>query len=117
MSLLNHLSFEEQAAASAISMISKRGLDDNDNADAAGGMMRPAKMARSVEYVAPIMMAAAAPVVAAPAAVAPSAPPASVAGELQPAPYFYYRDHSMDVDEDPLTPLTPPGRVPNFPAK
>lgn len=37
--------------------------------------------------------------------------------ELLPRPYFYYRDFSQDVDPDPLTPLTPPGRVPNFPAK
>jgi hypothetical protein len=37
--------------------------------------------------------------------------------ELLPAPYFYYRDHSTDEDDDPLTPLTPLARVPNFPAK
>ena len=36
---------------------------------------------------------------------------------LAPAPFFFYRDHSQTPDEDPLTPLTPPGRVPNFPAK
>jgi hypothetical protein len=36
---------------------------------------------------------------------------------LQPNPYFYYRDYSKCVDPDPLTPLTAPGRVPNFPAK
>jgi hypothetical protein len=36
---------------------------------------------------------------------------------LQPNPYFYYRDYSRCVDPDPLTPLTAPGRVPNFPAK
>lgn len=36
---------------------------------------------------------------------------------LQESPFFYYRDHSADVDDDPLTPLTPPGRVPSFPAK
>lgn len=37
--------------------------------------------------------------------------------ELLPAPYFYYRDHSTVQDDDPLTPLTPLARVPNFPAK
>lgn len=37
--------------------------------------------------------------------------------ELQPYPFYYYRDFSREIDEDPLTPLTPPGRVPNFPAK
>jgi len=37
--------------------------------------------------------------------------------ELKPFPFYYYRDHSTDEDPDPLTPLTFPGRVPNFPAK
>mmetsp|Transcript_17926 Transcript_17926/g.26530 ORF Transcript_17926/g.26530 Transcript_17926/m.26530 type:complete len:380 (+) Transcript_17926:16-1155(+) len=37
--------------------------------------------------------------------------------ELFPAPFFRYRDFSREIDPDPLTPLTPPGRVPNFPAK
>lgn len=37
--------------------------------------------------------------------------------ELRPAPYFYYRDHSTEADEDPLTPLTAAGHVPCFPAK
>jgi hypothetical protein len=36
---------------------------------------------------------------------------------LQPYPFFYYRDFSTEKDPDPLTPLTPPGRVPTFPAK
>lgn len=36
---------------------------------------------------------------------------------LRDSPYFYYRDHSLERDADPLSPLTPPGRVPNFPAK
>lgn len=35
----------------------------------------------------------------------------------EPFPYYFYRDHSTEPDPDPLTPLTPPGRVPNFPAK
>lgn len=38
-------------------------------------------------------------------------------GDLKPYPFYYYVDHSRDVDDDPMTPLTPPGRVPNFPAK
>lgn len=37
--------------------------------------------------------------------------------ELLPAPYFFYRDFSQTPDDDPLTPLTPLARVPNFPAK
>jgi HSF-type DNA-binding len=36
---------------------------------------------------------------------------------LRPFPYFYYRDFSHVPDPDPLSPLTAPGRVPNFPAK
>ncbi|KAL3774633.1 hypothetical protein ACHAW5_009576 [Stephanodiscus triporus] len=36
--------------------------------------------------------------------------------ELKPAPYFYYSDHSLDVDDDPLMPITAVGCVPTFPA-
>ncbi|KAG7374851.1 HSF-type DNA-binding protein [Nitzschia inconspicua] len=32
-------------------------------------------------------------------------------------PYFYYRDFSTLSDPDPATPITAPGRIPNFPAK
>jgi hypothetical protein len=32
-------------------------------------------------------------------------------------PYFYYRDFSTLPDPDPATPITAPGRIPNFPAK
>ncbi|KAL3801632.1 hypothetical protein HJC23_013137 [Cyclotella cryptica] len=39
------------------------------------------------------------------------------AAELRPPPYFYYRDHSTEVDDDPLTPVTASGHVPCFPAK
>ena len=39
------------------------------------------------------------------------------AAELRPAPYFYYRNHSTEIDEDPLTPVTQAGHVPCFPAK
>jgi hypothetical protein len=37
--------------------------------------------------------------------------------ELKPYPFFFYRDYSRVPDTDPLIPLTPPGRVPNFCAK
>jgi hypothetical protein len=33
------------------------------------------------------------------------------------APYFFYLDHSREVDEDPLTAVTPPNSVPAFPIK
>jgi hypothetical protein len=36
---------------------------------------------------------------------------------LKPAPYFYYSDHSLEEDTDPLTPITTSGHVPTFPAK
>lgn len=128
---MDSLSFDEQAAASAISYMNqqqflKRGFDfdfdDEDGADAAGGVLtRPTKMARPAVMASvpePQALFAALPVAAsapAPAAAATTAP--HNAKVLKPAPYFYYRDHSMEVDSDPLTPLTPPGRVPNFPAK
>lgn len=37
--------------------------------------------------------------------------------EIMPHPFYHYRDHSRDVNPDPLTPLTIAGRMPNFPAK
>ena len=39
------------------------------------------------------------------------------AAELLPAPYFYYRNHSNEMDVDPLTPVTQAGHVPCFPVK
>ncbi|KAL7546257.1 hypothetical protein ACHAWF_009591 [Thalassiosira exigua] len=36
---------------------------------------------------------------------------------LRPAPYFYYTDHSLEPDDDPLTPITAAGEVPTFPAR
>lgn len=37
--------------------------------------------------------------------------------ELKPHPFFYYSDHSLEQDDDPLTPITAAGIVPTFPAK
>lgn len=37
--------------------------------------------------------------------------------ELKPPPFFYYTDHSLEEDDDPLTPITTAGSVPTFPAK
>ena len=36
--------------------------------------------------------------------------------ELKPHPFFYYSDHSLEQDDDPLTPVTAAGIVPTFPA-
>ena len=35
----------------------------------------------------------------------------------RPAPFFFYTDHSHVVDDDPLTPVTPPNTLPAFPIK
>jgi len=45
------------------------------------------------------------------------APEEPVDEDLAPYPFYYYKDYSTMADPDPLTPLTPPGRVPGFPAK
>ena len=37
--------------------------------------------------------------------------------EKKPFPFYYYVDYSQEPDLEPASPLTPPGRVPNFPAK
>ena len=39
-----------------------------------------------------------------------------LAPTLKPAPYFYYSDHSLEGDDDPLTPIIAAGSVPTFPA-
>lgn len=100
---MDTFNFDDQAAASAVAALGlKRGRDD-DSPDIAGGMLE-AKQARvdMTEVAAPMEAGD------------------EVSGEdkdLRPYPYFYYRDHSTETDPDPLTPLTPPGRVPTFPAK
>jgi hypothetical protein len=44
--------------------------------------------------------------------------PAAVTEYKKPChPYFYYRDFSTLPDPDPASPITAPGRIPNFPAK
>jgi hypothetical protein len=80
----------------------KRSRDDADADHAAGGSNKAARVDAPDE-----------------ANAAPAEGPAADVslGELKPYPYFYYQDFSTHVDPDPLTPLTAPGRVPNFPAK
>jgi HSF-type DNA-binding len=100
---MNNLSVEEQVAASVVAgLAGKRNRDDSP--DAAGGM----KKARVPEV---------APEVAPPPPVAAVVVPAARPEELKPYPFFYYNDLSTQKDPDSLTPLTAPGRVPNFPAK
>ena len=88
---------EEQAVASAfVSLGKKRVRDDH----AAGGGC-PTKIAR----------------VCGPALMPQSAKQVVAVRTLRPPPFFYYSDFSAVEDPDPLLPPTPPGRVPNFPAK
>jgi hypothetical protein len=96
------LSMEDQAAASAVAALGGKRTRD-DSADVAGGGM-DAKLARTeVPEVAPMAAAAAAA--------------QDEERDLKPFPFFFYNDFSTEADPDPLTPLTPPGRVPTFPAK
>lgn len=102
------LSVEERAAASAVASLnaSKRNRIEEDSPDAAGGMMiKRARVAPVDEENAPANAG-----VADESLEEPERP-------LKPYPFYYYLDFSTMEDPDPLTPLTLPGRVPNFPAK
>lgn len=90
-------SLEEQAVASAFASLGKKRVRDDH---AAGGGCA-AKIAR----------------VFGPALMPQAAKQVVDIRTLRPAPFFNYRDFSTVEDPDPLTPPTPPGRVPNFPAK
>jgi hypothetical protein len=60
------------------------------------------------------------PILPPPKCAVVSQPPTSHPQEEQKKathPYFYYRDFSTLPDPDPATPITAPGRIPNFPAK
>lgn len=102
---MDSYSLEAQAAASiVVALGGKRDRSGDDSPDAAAGGLKGTKFAR----------------VEAPEAPQPMGPAPAVepeAEELQPFPFFYYKDFSTTADPDPLSPLTPPGRVPNFPAK
>ncbi|ACI65630.1 heat shock factor, DNA-binding [Phaeodactylum tricornutum CCAP 1055/1] len=107
---MDYLSIEEHAAASAVAALggnqenNKRSRDDSP--DAAGGCHKLARV-EDEQLVAA-------------GGMGPPLPPAENVAQgamLQPYPMFYYRDFSTESDPDALTPLTPPGRVPNFPAK
>lgn len=111
---MDSFSLEERAVASAVAALggSWNKRDREDSPDAAGGTVKKIKTSDPMEE-APIAPAA-------PAALGPERPPAEperVEEEPKPYPFFHYKDFSKEIDPDPLTPLTPPGRVPNFPAK
>lgn len=121
---MNGLSEAEREAASVVAGLSgKHGRGEDPDA-AAGGSV--AKRSR-VEEMDPLLVAAGD---AEPVPVVVAQPqqmhqmqqqrppqPQPNQGDLQPYPFFYYKDYSTKPDPDSLTPLTPPGRVPNFPAK
>lgn len=99
---------EERAAASAVAALAvngKRGRDDSQD----GGLPKMARTMMPSQAMVP---------------VGPTLPPAPQQNRdansddgLKTFPYFFYSDFSGLPDPDPLTPLTSPGRVPNFPAK
>lgn len=108
----------------------KRNGEDSPDAAGGGGFKRirrsdPDEDIRAVVRNRVVVEAPAAAAAAPAAALGPAVieqddeerPSESARPELQPYPYFYYRDYSEEKDPDPLSPLTPPGRVPNFPAK
>jgi hypothetical protein len=100
-------SMDEHVAASAVAALATNGKRCRDDSpDAAGGA---AKVARtSLTQVGPALP---------PPIEQEQNVEAENNNSLKAYPYFYYRDFSTQCDPDPLAPLTPPGRVPNFPAK
>jgi len=91
---------DEHMAASAVVSLAggpkKRDHDDGSDVD-----MPDCKKARMVEQPKPHAPQKSAP----------------VPRILRAAPFFFYKDWSTHPDVDALSPLTAPGRVPNFPAK
>lgn len=123
------LSIEEQAAASVVASLARKRIREEDSPDAAGGTIKISRRNDIAEEVAAAAAAAAAAAVGPEAPLLPVEPEAAAAAEspedsgaleelhIQPFPFFYYKDYSTIKDPDSLTPLTSPGRVPNFPAK
>ena len=116
---MNYLNVDEQIAASVVASLSGK-RDREDSADAAGGVKK-VRDDTGTDTILPAPQAEVEVAVAVrPAPPPPNPPPApedDLEDELMPAPFFYYKDFSNVSDPDSLTPLTPPGRVPNFPAK
>lgn len=102
------LSAAEQDAVSAVASLAGKRSRNYDSPDAAGGF-KVGKVPRQ-EPVAPAAAMGPVPPPPAPAASA-------IVVDPEPYPFFHYKDYSTKPDPDALTPLTPPGRVPNFPAK
>ena len=113
---------EDHAAASMVAALGSKRSRDEDSPDAAGGF-NPEKIARLEQQLLvednnnPVVAGPPLPLAAAVDADADADDSAIVNAALKPYPFFLYSDFSNEKDPDPLTPLTPPGRVPNFPAK
>lgn len=90
-------SFDEQMAARAVAALSQKRKRETEDA-----LMTDCKLARIEVTEKPMSV---------PAQGAPVKP------VLRGYPFYYYRDFSSVPDPDSLTPLTPPGRLPTFPAK
>jgi HSF-type DNA-binding len=104
---MDPFSFDEHAAASAVAALSgnqgKRSRDDSP--DAAGGWHKISRVEEDFAFAG---------------VMGPPLPPVEPAPQeliMNPYPFFCYNNFSAESDPDPLTPLTAPGRVPNFPAK
>lgn len=110
---MNNLSAEEQEVASVVAGLAGK-REREDSPDAAGGMKKNRGPGIAPEAVLPPVAAAGA---GASAAIIPAEQLEEDEEELNPYPFFYYKDYSAQKDPDSLTPVTPPGRVPNFPAK
>lgn len=106
--IMNGCSLEEQVAACMVASLGKKRDESSDveTADAAGGCR------------AAVIPSVFGPSVATKDRVVPQPDKRIICRRtLRPAPFFYYQDFSTCEDPDPLSPQTPPGRVPNFPAK
>lgn len=107
----NSFSLDERAAAMLFNMNSAQLLTETTTkrgaeADDAAGINRPAKLTRTEDMNEGVRTLPS-PMPRKPAIVAEEA-------EKKPYPWFHYKDFSQEPDADPLTPLTPPGRVPTF---
>jgi hypothetical protein len=105
---MDYFNAEEHEAASAVAALAyKRERENQADTASEGFSKRPKQGEFEVGYL---------PV---PPEAQPQDDPNPQGDEnvLKPYPFFYYRDYSRVPDSDPLIPLTPPGRVPNFPAK
>lgn len=114
---MENLSIEDQAAVSVVAGLNFQSgdkRDREDSPDVAGGG-KPSKLVRVGELDHDVTMQ-----------ILPSVGNNDVVEDisaeveeetLESYPFFYYQDHSNAIDPDSLAPVTPPGRVPNFPAK